>query len=378
MELTTEQQAIRDLVHEFAVEEIRPLAREADEAEQFPESVWDELAELDLTGMTVPEEYGGIDADPVTYSIVNEQLAYGTLAVATAFSVHCLATSCIASFGTEDQKERWLPDMVAGRPVGAFALSETGAGSNPAQMQTTAERERASGHASYIINGDKQWITNGERAGVIVLFAKTGPEEITQFVVPKDADGLSVGPKEDKLGLRASDTTPLTFDDVRVPAENRLTPEGEGLSAALSILTGGRIAIASQAVGLAQSALDAALDYVTEREQFGGPISEIQAVRHTLAEMHAKTEAGRLLAREAARKRDADAPDSPMAASTAKYVASENAMDVTNDAVQLHGGYGYTADFPVERLYRDAKITTIYEGTTQIQKTIIARELLGE
>lgn len=372
MKLTTEQQAIQDLVHEFAVEEIRPLAREADETEQFPESVWDGLAELDLMGTTVPEEYGGIDADPITYSIVNEQLAYGTLAVATAFSVHCLATSCIASFGTDEQKERWLPDMADGRPVGAFALSETGAGSNPAQMQTTAEREAD----DYIINGDKQWITNGERAGVIVLFAKTGPEEITQFVVPKDADGLSVGPKEDKLGLRASDTTPLTFEDVRVPAENRLTPEGKGLSAALSILTGGRIAIASQAVGLAQSALDATLEYVTEREQFGDPISEIQAVRHTLAEMHANTESGRLLAREAARKRDADASDSRMAASTAKYVASENAMDVTNDAVQLHGGYGYTSDFPVERLYRDAKITTIYEGTTQIQKTVIARGLL--
>ncbi|RRJ33551.1 acyl-CoA dehydrogenase family protein [Halocatena pleomorpha] len=374
MELTTEQEAIRDLVHEFAVEEIRPLAREADETEAFPESVWDGLAELDLMGMTVPEEYGGIDADPVTYSLVNEQLAYGTLAVATAFSVHCLATSCIASFGTDEQKTRWLPDMAEGRPVGAFALSETGAGSNPAQMQTTAERDGD----SYVINGDKQWITNGKRADVIVLFAKTGPEEITQFVVPKDAEGLSVGPKEDKLGLRASDTTPLTFDNVRIPAENRLTPEGKGLSAALSILTGGRIAIASQAVGLAQSALDATLDYVADREQFGGPISEIQAVRHTLAEMHAKTEAGRLLAREAARKRHADAPDASMAASTAKYVASENAMDVTNDAVQLHGGYGYTTEFPVERLYRDAKITTIYEGTTQIQKTVIARGLLGE
>lgn len=376
MELTSEQQAIRDLVREFAIEEIRPIAREADETEQFPEDVWDDLSELDLTGLTVPEEYGGFDADPVTYSIVNEQLAYGTLAVATALSVHCLATSCIAAFGSDEQKERWLPEMVSGRPVGAFALSETGAGSNPAQMQTTAERVRASGHAEYVINGEKQWITNGERSGVIILFAKTAPTEITQFIVPKDADGLSVGPKEDKLGLRASDTTPLSFDDVRIPAENRLTEEGRGLNAALSVLTSGRIAIASQAVGLAQSALDAALEYVTEREQFGSPLSEIQSVRHTLADMHATTQAGRVLARDAARKKKADAPDTPIAASTAKYVASEGAMDVTNEALQLHGGYGYTTDSDVERLYRDAKITTIYEGTTQIQKTIIARGLL--
>lgn len=384
MEHTSEQQAIRDLVREFAVEEIQPIAREADETEQFPEEIWDELSDLDLTGLTVPEEYGGFDADPVTYSIVNEQLAYGMLAVATSLSVHCLATSCIAAFGSDEQKERWLPEMVSGRPVGAFALSETGAGSNPAQMQTTAERvranghARASGHAEYVINGDKQWITNGERSGVIILFAKTAPEEITQFIVPKDADGLSAGEPEDKLGLRASDTTPLSFDDVRIPAENRLTAEGDGLSAALSILTGGRIAIASQAVGLAQSALDKALEYVTDREQFGSPISEIQSVRHTIAEMHATTQTGRLLAREAARKKKTDSPDTSIAASTAKYVASEGAMDVTNEAVQLHGGYGYTTDFDVERLYRDAKITTIYEGTTQIQKSVIARELLDQ
>jgi alkylation response protein AidB-like acyl-CoA dehydrogenase len=378
MELTSEQRAVRDLVHEFAVEEIRPIASEADETEQFPEDVWDGLADLDLTGLTVPEEYGGFDADPVTYSIINEELAYGMLAVATSLSVHCLATSCIAEFGNDEQKERWLPDMVTGRPVGAFALSETGAGSNPAQMETFAERVRTSGHADneYIINGNKQWITNGERSGVIILFAKTAPNEITQFIVPKDTDGLSVGPTEDKLGLRASDTTPLSFDDVRIPAENRLTEEGNGLSAALSILTGGRIAIASQAVGLAQSALDEALSYVQEREQFDSPLSEIQSIQHKLADMHAKTQAGRLLSRDAARKKSVDASDTSLAASTAKYVASEGAMDVTNETVQLHGGYGYTTDFDAERFYRDAKITTIYEGTTQIQKTVMAEELL--
>ena len=379
MQLTAEQEAIRDVVHEFAVEEIQPVAEECDADEEFPEEVWDGLADLDLTGLTVPEEYGGFDADPVTYAVVNEEVAYGTLAVATALSVHCLATSCIAEFGNDDQKERWLPEMVSGRPVGAFCLSEPGAGSNPAQMTTTAERvDGAGGHPGdeYVINGDKQWITNGRRAGVYIVFAKTAPDEITQFVVPGDVDGLSVGEPEEKLGLRASDTTSLTFDDVRIPAENRLTPEGEGLSAALSILTGGRIGIAAQSVGLAQDALDRAVDYAQEREQFDGPIADIQSIRHKLADMHTTVQSARLLTRDAARKKRERTDDFPTAASMAKYTASEGAMDVTNEALQIHGGYGYTREFDVERLYRDAKILTIYEGTSQIQKTVIARDLL--
>ncbi|MFC6835388.1 acyl-CoA dehydrogenase family protein [Halomarina ordinaria] len=372
MTLTAEQEAIREVVREFAVEEIQPVARECDAEERFPEDVWDGLAELDLTALTVPEEYGGFDADPVTYAVVNEEVAYGTLAVATALSVHCLATSCIAEFGDESVREEWLPEMVSGRPVGAFCLSEPGAGSNPAEMTTRAERDGD----GYVIDGDKQWITNGERAGVYVVFAKTAPGEITQFLVPGDADGLTVGPREDKLGLRASDTTSVSFDGVRVPERYRLTSEGRGLSAALSILTGGRIGIAAQSVGLAQDALDRAIDYTREREQFGEPLSAIQAVRHKLADMYTTVESGRLLTREAARKKAAGTADFPRAASVAKYVASEGAMDVTNEAVQLHGGYGYTTEFDVERLYRDAKITTIYEGTTQIQQTVIARSLL--
>jgi alkylation response protein AidB-like acyl-CoA dehydrogenase len=374
MDLTNEQRAIRDAVREFAREEIRPEAERADREERFPEDVWDGLAELDMTGLTTPEEYGGFDADSLTYSLVNEELAGGMLAVATALSVHCLATSCIAEFGDADQRERWLPEMSEGRPVGAFALSEPHAGSNPAALSTEARREGD----SYVINGDKQWITNGERSGVIILFAKTdrgNPQSITQFLVPKDTDGLEVGKKEDKLGLRASDTTSLTFDDARIPAENRLTEEGSGLSAALSILTGGRIAIASQAVGLAQHALDESLAYAHEREQFGDAIGEIQTIRHKLAEMRTKTQAARLLTRDAARRADRG-EDHREAASMAKYFASESAMEVTNEAVQIHGGYGYTTEGGVERLYRDAKITTIYEGTTDIQKNVIARELL--
>ncbi|MDS0474917.1 acyl-CoA dehydrogenase family protein [Natrinema sp. 1APR25-10V2] len=377
MELTAEQEAVRETVREFASEEIRPTALEADRDGAFPEAVWDGLADLDLTGLTVPEEYGGYDADPVTAAVVNEEVAYGMLAVATALSVHSLATSCIAEFGSEAQQERWLPEMAEGRPVGAFALSEPHAGSNPAEMTAEARREGD----EYVINGEKQWITNGERAGVYILFAKTDrddPSTVTQFLVPGDVAGLTVGEPEEKLGLRASDTTSLSFDNVRIPAENRLTEEGAGLSAAFHILTGGRIAIAAQSVGLAQCALDEAIAYSQERDQFGGPIADIQTIRHKLAEMATKVRAARLLTRDAARKRgDGSSPgDAALEASMAKYFASEAATFVTNEAVQIHGGYGYVTEGEVERLYRDAKITEIYEGTTEIQKTVIARELL--
>ncbi len=374
MELSGEQAAIRDTVRTFAREEIRPVARECDETQTFPEDVWDGLADLDLTGLTTPAEYGGVDADGLTYAVVNEEVAYGMLSVATALSVHCLATSCIAEFGDEPLRERWLPEMVDGRPVGAFALSEPGAGSNPAEMETVARREGD----EYVLDGKKQWITNGSRAGVAIVFARTDTEDddgVTQFLVPTDVEGLEVGSKEDKLGLRASDTTTLLFDGVRIPAENRLTEEGRGLAAALSILTGGRVGIAAQSVGLAQSALDLAVDYAGEREQFDRPIADIQTIRHKLADMRTRTRAGRLLTYDAARRLDDGRPPRE-AASMAKYFASEAAMDVTNEAVQIHGGYGYTTDYAVERLYRDAKITTIYEGTSEIQKTVIARELL--
>ena len=392
MQLTDEQRAIRDLVREVAAEEIRPGAAKADRDGEFPEDVWDELGDLDLTGLTTPEAYGGFDADRVTYALVNEELAHGSLAVATALSVHCLATSCIAEFGTEDQRERWLPRMSEGRPVEAFALSETHAGSNPAGMSTHARRDSAEETSAdpreasvasregdeYVLNGDKQWITNGSRAGVAIVFAKVDPDDpdsVTQFLVPTDTEGVSVGKKEDKLGLRASDTVSLTFDDARIPTENRLTEEGRGLAAALSILTGGRIGIAAQAVGVSQAALDAAIDYATEREQFDRPIADFQAIRHKVAEMHTRTAAARLLTRNAARRAEAG-EDVRTEASMAKYFASESAVEVANEAIQVHGGYGYTTDFPVERLYRDAKITTIYEGTTQIQKDVIGRGLL--
>ncbi|WP_276272061.1 acyl-CoA dehydrogenase family protein [Haloarcula litorea] len=376
MELSPEQRAIRETVREFAAEEVRPTAAAADREESFPEGVWDALAEIDLTGLTTPAEYGGFDADRRTYAIVNEELAHGSLAVATALSVHCLATSCIAEFGSEAVREEWLPEMVDGRPVGAFALSEPQAGSNPRGMSTVARREGD----GYVLNGEKMWITNGRRSGVVVVFAKTDPDDpdsITQFLVPKDSDGLAVGEPEEKLGLRASDTTSLTFDGVEIPERYRLTEVGEGLAAALSILNGGRVAIAAQSVGLAQAALDEALDYAREREQFDRPIAEFQAIRHKLAEMATTVRAGRLLTWDAASRMDRG-EDARQAASMAKYFASEGALEVTNEAVQIHGGYGYTTDYPVERFYRDAKVTTIYEGTTEIQKNVVARELLGD
>ena len=374
MELTAEQRAIRDAVREFSANEIAPGAAEADRQAAFPEDVWDGLAALDLTALTVPEPHGGLDVDRLTYALVSEWVAHGSLSVATALGVHCLATSCLAEFGSADQQDRWLPDMADGRPVGAFALSEPHAGSNPAAMSTEARREGD----TFVINGEKQWITNGSRAGVIVLFAKTDrsdPDTVTQFVVPADADGITVGDPETKLGLRASDTVPLTFEDVRIPVENRLTPEGEGLRAALSVLTGGRIGVAAMAVGVAQAALDDALAYARERDQFGGPIGDIQTVRHKLADMATQVRASRLLTRDAAAREDAG-NDVRTEASMAKLFASEAAVRVTEQAVQLHGGAGYTTAHEVERYYRDARVTTIYEGTSQIQKNVIARDLV--
>jgi alkylation response protein AidB-like acyl-CoA dehydrogenase len=372
--LDQEQRAMRDAVREVAREEIRPTAAAADREQEFPEDVWDGLADIGVTALTTPEEYDGLAVDRLTYAVVNEELAWGSLSVATALSVHCLATSCIAEFGAERHRDRYLSDMANGRPVGAFALSEPGAGSNPAEMQTEARREGQ----QYVINGTKQWITNGERSDVVVLFAKTDredPNSVTQFLVPKEADGLSVGPKEKKLGLRASDTTALEFDEVVIPADNRLTAEGEGLAAAFHILTGGRIGIAAQSVGLAQSALDDAVEYAADREQFGRSIDQIQTIRHKLADMETGVSAARALTRDAARRMDRG--ESARAhASKAKLFASETAMEVTNEAVQIHGGYGYTTDFDVERYYRDAKVTTIYEGTSEIQKEVIARDLL--
>ncbi len=372
MPLTDEQQMVQEMVRDFVDETVAEAAGEYDTRQEFPEDVWDELAALDLTSLTIPTDYGGFDADLLTYSLINEELARGHLAVATALSVHCLATSCIRQFGSDRHKQRWLPKMRDGRPVGAFALSEPDAGSNPAAMSTEARRDGD----EFVINGTKQWITNGDRSGVVILFAKTDaddPDSVTQFLVPKDIDGLSVGNHEEKLGMRASDTTTLNFNNARIPADNQLTEVGQGLKAAFSILNGGRVAIASQAVGVAQAALDDAVDYANRREQSGTEIINHQAISQKLADMQTDVQAARLLTRDAARKNDTGVD--AKAASMAKYFASETAVSVADDAIQVHGGNGYAKDFDVERYYRDAKVTTIYEGTSEIQKKIIARHL---
>ena len=376
MELTAEQRAMRDVLHELAIEEIRPLAQACDAEERFPEEIWDQLAELDVTGISIPTEYGGIDLDTRTQCTVIEEVAYGMLAVSTALGVHTMASSCIVAFADESIKAEWLPDMATGRPVGAFALSEPQAGSNPREMETVAKPV----DDGYLIDGTKQWITNGERAGVIILFAKTDPDDsgsITQFLVPADTPGVEVASRESKLGLRASDTCQLRFEEVYIPEQYRLTPVGEGLKAAYEILNGGRISIGAQSIGLARSAMDDAVAYATEREQFGQPISDFQAIRHKLADMETQLTSAKLLTHEAARRQDAGEPVAKYA-SMAKYVASEAAVKIANEAVQIHGGYGYVSETDVERLYRDAKVTTIYEGTTQIQKKIIARHVLTD
>lgn len=363
---------VQRTVREFVNETVIDAASEYEQRREFPEEIWDDLSALDLTSLTVPGGYNGFDADMLTYSIVNEELARGHLALATALSVHCLATSCIREFGSDRQKDRWLPEMRTGRPVGAFALSEPDAGSNPAEMSTEVQRDGD----EFIINGTKQWITNGERAGVVILFAKTDPtdpQSVTQFLVPKDTEGVQVGRHERKLGMRASDTTTLEFNDARIPVEHQLTEEGRGLKAAFAILNGGRVGIASQAVGVAQAALEDAIAYANQREQFGTEIINHQAIGQKLADMQTDVQAARLLTRDAARKNDGDVD--AKAASMAKYFASETAVSVADDAIQVHGGSGYTEDYDVERYYRDAKVTTIYEGTSEIQKKIIAREL---
>jgi alkylation response protein AidB-like acyl-CoA dehydrogenase len=371
--LTAEQRALAETVREFAAAELRPGATARDAEARFPEAAWDGLAEMGLTGLTVPERYGGEAADRTTQAVVTEAVAHGSLAVATALAVHCLTTACIASFGTESIRERWLPEMADGRPVGMFALSEPGAGSNPAEMTTVARRVGE----EYVLEGEKAWITNGARGGVCVLFAKTDPDDpdsITQFLVPASTDGVEVGPAARKLGLRASDTTGLRFDGARIPVANRLTAEGEGLAAALSVLTGGRIAIAAAATGLAQAALDEAVAHANEAERADGPLADVQAIRHRIAEMATRVHAARTLTREAARQDDAG-EDARVAASMAKLFASEAAVEVCDAAVRVHGREGYLRG-DVERFYRDAKVTTIYEGTSEIQKEIVARALL--
>jgi butyryl-CoA dehydrogenase len=375
MLLTETQTQIRDTARAFAWERLAPGAAARDAARAFPAAELKEMGELGFLGMLVPEEHGGSDTGVVTYASVLEEIAAGDGACSTILSVHS-SVGCmpIVKFGTEEQKDRFLPKMASGEWIGGFALTEPQAGSDAANLRTRARRDGD----HYIISGAKQFITSGKNGHVIIVFAVTDPDAgkrgISAFIVPTDTPGYEVVRVEDKLGQHSSDTCQLAFNDMRLPASLRLGEEGAGYRIALSNLEGGRIGIASQSVGMARAAFEAARDYAHERVTFGKPIIEHQAVAFRLADMATKIEAARQLILHAAQLREAGLP-CLTEASMAKLFASETAEAVCSAAIQIHGGYGYLADFPVERIYRDVRVCQIYEGTSDVQRIVIARGL---
>ncbi|NLI67104.1 MAG: acyl-CoA dehydrogenase [Bacilli bacterium] len=374
-ELTDEQKMLQSMVRDFAVNEVEPTAAERDEEERFDREIFDKMAELGLTGIPWPEEYGGSGMDYVSYVIAVEELSRVCASTGVTLSAHVsLASWPIYKYGTEEQKQKYLRRLAEGSAIGAFALSEPGAGSDVASMKMTAKKDGD----DYVLNGNKVWITNGGVADIYVVFAKTDLDAkhrgISAFIVEKGTEGFSFGKKEKKLGIRSSPTTELIFENCRIPKENLLGEEGEGFKIAMTTLDGGRSGIAAQAVGIAQGALDAAIAYAKEREQFGKPIAHQQGISFKLADMATEVEAARLLTYRAAWLESQGLPYGE-ASAMAKLFAGDTAMRVTVEAVQIFGGYGYTKDYPVERYMRDAKITQIYEGTNEIQRLVIGRAL---
>ncbi|KAB5622071.1 acyl-CoA dehydrogenase [Pseudomonas putida] len=375
MLVTDEQQQIADAVKDFAQERLKPFAEQWDKEHRFPREAIDEMAGLGLFGMLVPEQYGGSDTGYVAYAMALEEIAAGDGACSTIMSVHN-SVGCvpILKFGTEQQKQRYLVPLASGSMIGAFALTEPQAGSDASSLKT---RARLDGD-HYVLNGSKQFITSGQNAGVVIVFAVTDPEAgkrgISAFIVPTDSPGYQVVRVEEKLGQHASDTCQIVFDDVRVPVDNRLGEEGQGYKIALANLEGGRIGIASQAVGMARAAFEVARDYAKERQSFGKVLVEHQAVAFRLADMATRIAVARQMVLHAAALRDAGRP-ALMEASMAKLFASEMAEKVCSDALQTLGGYGYLKDFPLERIYRDVRVCQIYEGTSDIQRMVIARNL---
>ena len=381
--LTQEQRQIRDTVAEFVDAEVAPRAAEIDETDEFPRDLIDEMADLGLMGMPIPEEYGGAGLDYHAYPEALVEISRGSGGLGTIVAAHVsLACNMVYEFGDERQREEYLVPMAKGREIGAFALSEPGAGSDVPAMETTAEPvgSDAGDPDSYVIDGGKLWISNGSVADTVVVFARTGPDAggkgISSFVVrPDENDGFHVEGTEHKLGDKGCPTAELRFDSMEVPADRRLGAEGEGFVQALKTLNGGRITIAARSIGLAQAALDDALAYAQEREQFDQPISEFQAIQHKLADMDTEIRAARYLMHAAA-DRKTRGERYVKEAAQAKLFASEIAREVCNEAVQIHGGYGYTTDFAVERYYRDAKLSEIYEGTSEVLRNTIADQLL--
>lgn len=375
MLLTETQEQVRDMVRAFAAERLAPGAAQRDRDHAFPRAELREMGELGLLGMLVPESYGGSDLGAVAYALALEEVAAGDGACSTILSVHSsVGCAPILRFGTEEQKQRFLPKMAAGEWIGGFALTEPQVGSDASALKTRARRDGD----HYVINGAKQFITSGKNGDVIILFAVTDPDAgkrgISAFIVPTDTPGYEVVSVEHKLGQHSSDTCALSFTDMRVPVENRLGEEGEGYKIALANLEGGRIGIAAQSVGMARAAFEAARDYARERVTFGKPIIEHQAVAFRLADMATRIEAARQMVLHAAALREAGRP-CLQEASMAKLFASEAAEAVCSAAIQIHGGYGYLADYPVERIYRDVRVCQIYEGTSDVQRIVIARGL---
>lgn len=376
--LSEEHLMMRQMVREFAEKEVAPTAAERDEEERFDRTIFDKLAELGLTGIPWDEKYGGAGADYLSYIIAVEELSRVCASTGVTLSAHIsLASWPIYKFGTEEQKQKFLRPLAEGKMIGGYGLTEPGSGSDAAGMKTTAVKDGD----HYVLNGSKIFITNGGVAGLYVVFAVTQPElkhkGITAFIVEADREGFSIGKKEKKLGIRSSPTTEIIFDNVRIPESNRLGEEGEGFKIAMMTLDGGRSGIAAQAVGIAQGALEHAIAYAKERKQFGKPIAANQGISFKLADMATKVEAARLLTYQAAWLEDQGLPYGK-ASSMAKLFAGDTAMEVTTEAVQIFGGYGYTREYPVERMMRDAKITQIYEGTNEIQRVVIANYLLKE
>ncbi len=375
MILSELQQQIRDMARSFARERLAPGAADRDRKHSFPRDELKEMGELGLLGMLVPEVYGGSDTGALAYAMAVEEIAAGDGACSTIMSVHS-SVGCvpILKFGTEAQRQRFLPKLASGEWIGGFALTEPQAGSDASNLKTRAKRDGD----DYVIDGAKQFITSGKNGQVIIVFAVSDPQAgkkgITAFIVPTDTPGYEVVRVEEKLGLRASDTCQIAFNEMRVSAELRLGEEGEGYRIALANLEGGRIGIAAQSVGMAQAAFEAARDYAGERKAFGKSIAEHQAVAFRLADMATQIEAARQLVWHAAALREAGMP-CLSAASMAKLFASEMVERVCSDAIQIHGGYGYMSDYPVERIYRDARICQIYEGTSDVQRMVIARSL---
>lgn len=376
---TPEQLAIKKMITQFVNSEVKPYADQADKEEIFPKEQITKLSKLGIMGMSIPEKYGGTELDNVSQTIIMEELSRGCSSTAVTMGAHTsLACHPLVNFGTEDQKKRFLPKLSSGKYLGAFALTEPNAGSDAVNVQTTAVRDKD----EYIINGNKIFITNGGKADLINIVATTDKGKkhhgLAVFTLEtKGLKGFELGKKEDKLGLRGSNTQELVFKDMRIPKENLVGGiEGEGFKISMSVFNSGRIGIGVQGVGIAQAAFDEAIKYVQEREQFGRKLHKFQALQFMLSDMATRIDAARLLCYRAAHVKD-QGKRYVKEAAMAKVYGSETAMSVSRKALQIHGGYGYTKDYPLERFYRDAKITEIYEGTSEIQRLVIAAELLG-